>query len=91
MTNETGDKKVKRKRIRIRIPSCVVGLNPVEWIIEINGSGLRARKAGESKSDTYAATWRTIIGVLMVHEVRKEISTHDVKSHLKKKKKKRRS
>lgn len=90
MTDDKG-KRSKRKRIRILIPSCVVGLNPVEWIIEVNGSGLRARKVGESKSDTYAATWRTIIGVLMVHEIRKEISTHDTKSHLKKKKKKRRS
>jgi len=72
----------------VRIPSSVKGLDPVDWQIEMSGAGLRVKKAGDRNEDACTATWRTLIGVLLVHGSRKSITTRDAKSHLKKRKKK---
>ncbi len=87
MTDDKNKRGKKRKRrMIVRIPSTVKGIDPVEWQIEMSGAGIRAKKIGDRNEDACAATWRTLLGVLLVHGSRKAISTRDAKSHLKKKK-----
>lgn len=87
MTDDKKGKRKKRKRrITVRIPSTIKGIDPVDWQIEMSGAGIRAKKVGDRNEDACAATWRTLLGVLLVHGSRKSITTRDAKSHLKKKK-----
>jgi len=77
--------KPKRKRLKIKIPSSIKGLQPTEWGIQVTGQGLKVKKRGARKGDTFAATWRTVIGILMVHGSKHGIHDNDAKSHLKQK------
>jgi hypothetical protein len=59
----------KRKRgsnFKVKIRSGVKELPTVLWKIRVTSDGLQARKNGSH--DILRASWRTILGILLVHQ-----------------------
>lgn len=77
-------KKCQVRRLRLKIPSSIKGLQSTEWDVEITSTGIKTRKVGARQEESYGCSWRTVIGVLMVHGSKRGVPDVDSASHIKK-------
>lgn len=61
-------KRRKVRRLEVTIKSSDRGLPDRTWMLELTETGLRARRKGDREENSVGATWRTILGVLLVHK-----------------------
>lgn len=59
---------MKPARRRVTVKSAVEGLDPVDWIIRLDDTGITARRFGTPKRTTIKASWRAVLGILLVHK-----------------------
>jgi hypothetical protein len=55
-------------RRAVTIRAADPALEPAEFVIEMSEVGVAVRRAGASKSTARKATWRTIIGTILIHQ-----------------------
>lgn len=58
--------KVIRRTVRIRASDRA--LPDVDWVLALDGQGVRIRRLGESKHAQMYLTWRSVIGHALIHK-----------------------
>lgn len=61
--------KVIRRTVKIKASDRA--LPDTEWVLSLDGQGVRIRRLGTSKHDNVYLSWRSVIGHALIHHQRK--------------------
>lgn len=56
------------REITIKTPD--PALPPKTFVLSMTAAGVKARKAGAREDDAHFLSWKTILGIMLVHEAR---------------------